>query len=68
MLLNIMKNDDFELVKDSFYSKNDLIKIGLVYIKETTITMFYRKEEVVYIFEAKPNKKQLYKYLCCIVD
>ena len=65
-LLNKHKSMDineFGLEKGKFYSKTELLEIDLVYLKETTITIFYRKSDKVFIFDAKPNKHMKYKFL-----
>jgi hypothetical protein len=58
-----MENNELDLKKGNFYSKKEIEENGLVYIKETTITMFYRKEDLVFIFDAKPNKCMKHKFL-----
>ncbi len=63
-----MDKIDFDFIKGKFYSKEELNKQGYKYIKETTITLFYRKECFLYIFDAKPNKKNLHKFLSFIED
>ena len=41
------------LIKGNCYSKEEIESFGCKYIKETTITMYYRKEDVLYIFDTK---------------
>lgn len=63
-----MENTDTIFIKGYIYSQNELTENGLEYIKETTITLFYKKEDRLYIFEAKPNKKGKYKFLTSLED
>ena len=44
-----------ELLIGNCYTKAEIEAIGLLYVKSTSITMFYRKEDMLYIFEAKCN-------------
>lgn len=41
------------LIKGNCYSKEEIESFGCKYIKKTTITMYYRKEDVLYIFDTK---------------
>ena len=57
-----------KVLKGNHYSKDELAVTGFKYLKETTITMYYRKENVLYIFEAKPNKQSQHKFITSIED
>ena len=57
-----------ELKKGELYSKKELIEKGMIYVKETTIAMFYRKDDSVFIFDAKPTKCNKHKFLTSIED
>jgi hypothetical protein len=63
-----MDTQSQELIKGCCYAKADIQAFGCTYIKETTITMYYRKEKFLYIFDAKPDKKCKYKLLTIDID
>lgn len=63
-----MGQNDMSFIKGNYYAKDELIEMGLQYIKETTITLFYRKGIVLYLFEAKLNKNLQHRYLTYIED
>jgi len=63
-----MDNLSMELVKGISYTKNEIESIGCSYIKETTITMYYRKNKTLYVFDAKPDKKLKYKLLTIDIE
>ena len=58
-----------EFIKGNYYSKNEIEKFGCSYIKETSQTAFYRKDEMLYVFEAKSiGKLSGYKLITIIKD
>ncbi len=57
-----------KLIKSESYTKAEIEAFGCEYIKETTITMYYRKENYLYIFNAKPDKNCKYKLLTIDID
>ncbi len=63
-----MEDINIELIIENSYSKEELNKKGYTYIKETTITLFYRKADMLYIFDAKPDRNSKHKFKCFIND
>lgn len=63
-----MEDIDIELVIGNSYSKEELNNQGFTYVKETTITLFYRKADILYIFDAKTDKRKKHKFKCFIED
>ncbi|MFZ4059542.1 MAG: hypothetical protein ACOYKE_15465, partial [Ferruginibacter sp.] len=59
-----METLNSELIKGNCYSKEEIESYGCKYIKETTITMFYRKGDTLYIFDTKcTNQEEKHKLL-----
>ncbi len=50
-----MDINEFGLEKGKFYSKKEINDSGFIYVKKTTITMFYRKEDKVFVFKQNPE-------------
>jgi hypothetical protein len=63
-----MDTQSHELIKGSCYTKADIQTFGCTYIKETSITMYYRKENYLYVFDAKPDKNLKHKLLIVDID
>lgn len=63
-----MLNSELDLKKGEMYSKTELNEKGMVFIKETTIAMFYRRDNKVFIFDAKPAKCKRHKFLTYAED
>lgn len=63
-----MEDIDIELTIGKHYSKEELNNQGFTYVKETTITLFYRKADILYIFDAKTDKRKKHKFKCFIED
>jgi hypothetical protein len=58
-----------ELIKGNCYSKEEIESFGCKYIKETTITKYYRKEDILYIFDTKCiDSSDKYKLLTIHTD
>ena len=58
-----------ELLIGNCYTKAEIEGNGLKYVKATSITMFYRKEEMLYVFEAKCKESDSkYKLTTIIKD
>ncbi len=57
-----------ELKKSERYTKAEIEAFGCDYIKQTSITMYYRKNNILYVFDAKPDKFYRYKLLTIDIE
>ena len=58
-----------ELLIGNCYTKAEIEATGLTFVKSTSITMFYRKGEMLYVFEAKCKESDSkYKLTTIIKD
>jgi len=63
-----METLDTKLIKGNCYSKEEIESFGCEYIKQTTITMYYRKDTTLYIFSAKCGNDDKFRLLTIAED